>query len=97
MAEVSPATKKDGTKFTWEIRKPHPGVIQFVIVFPNGDFYVWRTIEFHDTNKVAKNVGAKGSLPTDWEVTTAAERDADRLAEETAKRLNVERVTKDKV
>lgn len=84
--EVSPRTKKDGTKFTWEQRKPHPGLIQFVIVYPNGDFYIWREIQFHDADKVAQNIGATGSLPVNWLVETAVERKA-RLEAEEAERL----------
>ena len=72
--EVSPREKRSGTAFTWEVRKPHPGVIQFVIVFPGGDYYVWREVQFHDTDKIATNVGATGSLPKDWFQETAEER-----------------------
>ncbi len=74
MAEVSPRSKPHGTPFTWEIRKPHPGLIQFCVVFPDGDHWVWRQVELHDAEKVASNTGALAALPSGWEVLTAEER-----------------------
>ena len=97
MAEVSPLLNPDGTEFTWVIRKPHPGLMQFVIVFPDGDFYVWRIMEFHDVDKIANNMGSIGSLPTEWEATTVAEREAQRLAEEEARRLAEEQLDSDRL
>jgi hypothetical protein len=82
MAEVTPRTKPSGTSFTWEMRKPHPGVVQFVIVFPDGDFWVWREVEFHDTDKIDSNISAVGALPSGWFAETAAVRAARIAAEE---------------
>lgn len=79
--EISPRALSSGTKFTWELRKPHAGLIQFVIVFPGGDYYVWRQIEFHGKAKVDSNVGAISKmLPEGWLVETEEERSA-RLAQ----------------
>lgn len=85
MPYVTPRDKPSGTVFTWELRKPHPGLVQFVIVFPGGDYWVWREIEFHDQTKINSNSGALGSLPRDWVVETAAQRRTRTDAEEAAK------------
>ena len=83
MAEVTPRSKPSGTPFAWELRKPHPGLIQFVIVYPDGDFWVWRSIEFHDKAKVDSNMGAVlDDLPEDWVVETEFQRKARLKAEE---------------
>lgn len=75
MAAITPRDIPSGTEFTWELRKPHPGLLQFVIVFPGGDHWVWREVEFHDTSKVGANQGAEvGFVPVDWLVETEAER-----------------------
>ncbi len=80
MPLITPRDKPSGTEFTWELRKPHPGLLQFVIVFPGGDYWVWREVEFHDSDKVNSNTGAVGlNVPVDWEVETAQQR-ADRIA-----------------
>ncbi|MAH50451.1 hypothetical protein CMI37_31810 [Candidatus Pacearchaeota archaeon] len=76
--EVSPRSKRSGTRCTWEIRKPHPGLIQFVVVFPDDDFYIWREIEFHDTEKITQNIGCTGELPENWLQETQRQRE-DRL------------------
>lgn len=83
MAEVSPREIAHGTPFTWEIRKPHAGIIQFVIVFPNGDHYVWRQVGFHSDVKVAENkTEGVAAPPADWLVETARQRAARAEAEE---------------
>lgn len=84
MAQVTPREKLSGTTFTWELRKPHPGLIQFVIVFPDGDYWVWREVELHDADKVASNVGSVGPLPDEWVVENEAQRLTRLAAEEAA-------------
>ena len=69
MSEVLPRTKDDGTAFSWEIRKPHAGLIQFCIVFPDGDFYVWREVEYHSQAKFAANQNAGvPAVPAGWRI-----------------------------
>lgn len=91
MANVTPRVKPSGTSFTWELRKPHPGILQFVIVFPDGDFWVWREIEFHDRSKIDSSVGAIGDLPVDWTVETQLQRTARVTREEELARLEAGR------
>lgn len=65
-----------GTVGRMVIRKPHPGVVKFTMVFPDGREFVLKEIQYHDTDLVAANRGAEGPLPANWLVETAAERAA---------------------
>jgi len=68
-------TYSSGTGLGYEIVKPHPGLIQFVVVFPNGETFVMREIEYHDAEKIAANMGCTSDvLPDGWLVTTSLER-----------------------
>ena len=68
-------TQASGATVTTQMRKPHPGLIQFGYVFPNKEFFVDREIEYHDADKIAANVGCISSiLPYGWEVTTLQQR-----------------------
>ena len=72
---TSPLLKSSGTKFTWELLKEHPGDMKFIIRFEDGDYWVWRRIEFHDPEKIQQNIGSDtSSLPQDWLVETVEER-----------------------
>ena len=69
MPEVLPRTKDHGTAFTWEIRKPHAGIIQFCIVFPDGDHYIWREMEYHSQAKFSANQSTGvPAVPTGWRI-----------------------------
>ncbi len=59
-------THGDRTAITMEMRKPHPGLIQWGYVYPDGQFFVYREIEYHDPIKISWNKGAVGPLPSDW-------------------------------
>jgi len=51
------------------MRKPHAGIVQFCVVFPDGDHYVWREIEYHSQAKINDNQtsGVPG-VPTGWRI-----------------------------
>jgi len=70
-----------GTQLRMELRKPHPGIVQILAVFPNGDTWVVKEYHYHDTDKVRANVGAEALLPTGWFQETAAARKARAEAE----------------
>uniref|UniRef100_A0A6M3JT29 Uncharacterized protein n=1 Tax=viral metagenome TaxID=1070528 RepID=A0A6M3JT29_9ZZZZ len=56
------------------LKKPHPGLVEFFIKFPDGTLFPLRSIQYHDAEKIAANLGAEGPLPADWVVTTLQER-----------------------
>lgn len=63
------------TEVVLKMVKPHPGLIQFAIVYPDGSKFVIREIEYHDADKIAANTGYDSPvLPDGWEVLTVAER-----------------------
>jgi len=74
-------TYPSGTELIVEMRKPHPGLIIFVAVYPDGSEFVLREIEYHDAAKIAASLGAEGVLPYGWEVTTLEQRVNAQLAE----------------
>lgn len=63
-----------GTTGNVILTKPHPGLIKFEMVFPDGSTFVLREIEFHDKEHIEANKGCLNPLPEDWEITTAEER-----------------------
>ena len=69
-------TYPSGTEVRIVMRKPHPGKQVFEMVYPGGEAFVLREIEHYDVDQIAASVGSVGSLPGDWDVTTAAERAA---------------------
>ncbi|MBU2249696.1 MAG: hypothetical protein KKD77_23315 [Gammaproteobacteria bacterium] len=80
-------TEADGTEIKMVQLKPHPGIIQFVVKYPNGKTHVLKEIQYHNEDKIKANMGAKASLPLDWEVETTAEMEA-RLAKLEQDRLD---------
>jgi hypothetical protein len=62
------------------MRKPHPGLQQFGVVFPDGRFFALREIEHHDAAKIAADQGSEGPLPPDWLVETEQQRKARQAA-----------------
>ena len=56
------------------LKKPHPGLVQFFIKFPDGTLFPLKDIQYHDAAKIAANQGTEGPLPADWVVTTIEER-----------------------
>lgn len=69
-------TQPSGTEVKYVMKKPHPGLVQFVARFPDGSTFVLKQIEYHDAEKIAANTGAEGPLPKGWVVTTSAQRAA---------------------
>lgn len=69
MSHVLPRLKDSGTPFTWELHKPHAGKVEMRIVFPDGDHYTWREIEYHSRSKIASNktLGV-ADVPADWRI-----------------------------
>ena len=67
--------------------KPHPGIIQFAVKYPNGKTHVLKEIQYHNEDKILANKGAKNKLPKDWEVETTVEMEA-RLAKFEQDRLD---------
>lgn len=67
-------TQPSGTEVKYVMMKPHPGLVQFVAQFPDGQMFVLRQIEYHDADKITANKGAERPLPKDWVVTTATDR-----------------------
>lgn len=63
-----------GTEGTLRMRKPHPGIQIFEMVFPDGTTMVLREFEHHDSDKIAASQGSEGSLPVGWLSETAAQR-----------------------
>ena len=43
-------------------------------VFPGGEEFVLKTVEYHDESKVEANKGAEGKLPANWLVENETER-----------------------
>jgi len=72
-------TEPDGTVVQVVLRKPHPGIIQHVAEYPNGKTHILQEIHYTNEDKINANKGARGLLPTDWEVETTIEMEA-RLA-----------------
>ena len=67
MAHVLPRYKEAGTSFTWEIRKPHAGLVQFCVLYSDGDYYVWREIEYHGQDKIDENqTTGVPAVPAGW-------------------------------
>ena len=65
----SRVTTKTAGPFTWELRKPHAGLVQFCIVFPDGDYYVWREVEYHSQAKIAANQSTGvPAVPAGWRI-----------------------------
>ncbi len=56
------------TKVLLEMRKPHPGLVQFGYIYPDGSFLVDREIEYHSVEKIKANIGCEGILPADWSI-----------------------------
>ena len=67
-------TQPSGATVVRKMLKPHPGIIQFVEVYPDGKTFVVHEIQYHDAEKIAANLGCVGTLPVGWEVTTLKER-----------------------
>ncbi len=75
-------TYASDTEVSLKMIKPHPGLIQFAMVYPDGSKFVIREIEYHDAEKIAANTGCESPvLPPGWKVTTLAERVASNTAE----------------
>ena len=69
MAQVLPRYKEAGTSFSWEIRKPHAGLVQFCVVFPDSDHYVWREIQYHAQDKIIENqTTGVPAVPAGWHI-----------------------------
>jgi hypothetical protein len=50
-----------------EIRKPHPGLIQFVALLPDGGEFIMREIEHHGRAHVEATRGAEtDEIPENW-------------------------------
>ena len=65
------------------LRKEHPGLVKIVSLFPDGQEFVIKEIQYHDPEKIAANKGTENPLPSDWLVEDAAQR---------AERLEAERI-----
>lgn len=63
-----------GTVGSLELIKEHAGLVKICMVFPSGEEFVIRQIEYHDADKIAANKGCLNPLPEGWEITTADER-----------------------
>lgn len=75
----------DKTAVIVELRKPHPGIVSFVVVFPDGTEFPLREYNYHDPVKIAANKGTASSLlPIGWVVESASQR-ATRLDKEKVK------------
>ena len=68
-------TSDSRTRVKWEVRKPHPGLVELGIVFPDDRFQAIRTWQYHDTDKIGWVKGAEGPLPADWFKETKPERE----------------------
>jgi len=75
-------TQPSGVSVVEKMIKPHPGLIQWVKVYPDGKTFVTRTIEYHAADKIAANKGCENPLPTGWFVETKIQRE-ERQREET--------------
>lgn len=64
-------TYPSGTEVKTVMLKPHPGIVQFVALFPDGEQFVLREFNYHSDEKIAANKGAEALLPADWEVKQA--------------------------
>jgi len=71
-----------GTEGRIRMRKPHPGLQIFEMVYPDGTTFVLKEIEHHDADKIAASIGSEGPLPSNWVVETVRERNARILAEQ---------------
>lgn len=83
-------TYSSNTPLQLILKKPHPGLVQYVLVFPGGEEFVLREVQYHDADKIAANQGAEGPLPAGWEVTTVEERVQPRIDELNARIAEVE-------
>ena len=72
-------TQPDNIEIKMVQLKPHPGIIQFAVKYPNGKTHVLKEIQYHNEDKINANIGAKAPLPLDWEIETTVEMEA-RLA-----------------
>ncbi len=67
--------KASGTKGDLILYKPHPGLIQVIMLFKDGTKFVIKEIEYHDAELIAANKGCEtNQLPEGWIVTTKAQR-----------------------
>jgi hypothetical protein len=74
-----------GTEGKIVMRKPHPGIQIFEMVFADGTRFGLKEIHHHDADKIVASQGSEGSLPDDWLVETVAVRTARVAAEEEAR------------
>jgi len=81
-------TEPSGTEVKYVMKKPHPGLIQFIAKYPDGRIHVLQEIQYHDADKIAANKGASAPLPQGWFVETAKEREL-RLEAKTVKIVEV--------
>ena len=70
-------TENSGTDLTLKLKKSHPGSVQIVAIFPDGQEFVLKDIQYHDPDKIAANKGtASADLPSGWLVEDATQRAA---------------------
>jgi len=70
-------TEDSGTDLTLKLKKLHPGSVQIVCIFPGGEEFVLKDIQYHDPEKIAANKGTTSAdLPAGWLVEDATQRAA---------------------
>ena len=67
-ADAPQLTYPDGTDVKVVLQKPHPGIVRLVALFENGKEMVIKEHNYHTTEKVNQNLGARGTLPVDWDL-----------------------------
>lgn len=68
-------TKPSGSIGSLVMIKPHPGLVQYVMQWPDGSRMILKEVEYHDADKIAANRGTESNkLPDGWLVTTEKER-----------------------
>lgn len=86
-------TYPDGTIGQLVLKKPHAGLVQIVMVFPDKSEFVIKSIEYHLESKILANTGCESELPEDWYIETDKEM-ADRLLLEATKLTELEVISK---
>ncbi|KKN16503.1 hypothetical protein LCGC14_0975140, partial [marine sediment metagenome] len=62
-------TYASGTEVKMVLKKLHPGVVELVAVFPNGSEWTIKSLEYHNSAKIAANVGTESpKVPSGWVV-----------------------------
>lgn len=55
-----------GTELRTILRKPHPGIVQVVGIFPDGSEMMLKEHHYHDDERIGANLGTEAPLPAGW-------------------------------